>query len=41
MQNIQADIVECQKQIKQLREKYDKLQRQIKDHEDDMTDKNK
>ena len=39
MQNIQADIVECQKQIKQVREKYDKLQRQIKDHEDDMTDK--
>ena len=39
MQNIQADIVECQKQIKQVREKYDRLHRQIKDHEDDMLDK--
>ena len=39
MQNIQAEIVECQKQIKQVKEKYDRLHRQIKDHEDDMTDK--
>ena len=39
MQNIQADIIECQRQIKQIKEKYDKLHRQMKDHEDDMTDK--
>ena len=39
MKNIQSQIVECQKQIKDVREKYDKLQRKIRQHEDDMNDK--
>ena len=39
MKNIQEQILECQKQIKVVREKYDKLQSQIRDHENEMNDK--
>ena len=39
MKSIQSEIVECQKQIKEVREKFDKLQEKIRDHEDAMNEK--
>ena len=39
MKNIQDQIVECQKQIKDVREKYEKLHKKIRQHEDDMNEK--
>ena len=39
MKNIQDEIVECQKQIREVREKYDKLQSIFREHEDNMNDK--
>ena len=39
MQNIQGEIVECQKKIKKVREQYDILTNEIRNHEDKMNDK--
>ena len=39
MKNIQDQIVECQKQIKDVREKYEKLHKKIRQHEDDLNEK--
>ena len=39
MENIQSDIVVCQKKIKEVREKYDKLKSIIREHEEIMNDK--
>ena len=39
MKNVQAQIAECQNQIKEIKEKYDKLQNEIREHEEEMNDK--
>ena len=39
MKSIQEQILECQKEIKIVREKYENLQSKIRGHEDEMTEK--